>query len=471
MTLFIFLAAAAVGGGVALALRHRLSSVAGIGAATLALCCLLALFMPAGTALAVGDAHLLVTPYAQWLILAASGALLVAQIGGMANGGPRNLPLATLAGLGAATAAVTLTEAAPAILAVTAAGLAGVIATLGNSVSMPTLRVAADGLRLLALAGLLGLAGIAIVGAAAADLAPELVGAGVLAVGAAVAVRLGAVPVHMPAARLVESARLAAVPLVAIWLPIAFAAIGLGWMETTLNATGAATPVAHLVLAVVGGVTIALAGAVALLDDDLARLLGYGLIADGGFVMLTAASSDPAVFGAARIWLICMALSRTVMAAALLSLQGSLGTRHVRELGGWLRRMPLTGASLLAAGIVGVGLPTTLPFEARRLLAVSALGEPLGLLALAFGALPLVGLARLAWVGVQAPDLAVAEARGELVFERPDSSLPPRERVVALWRLDRVPIAAAVTLLLGLLTVATAFGIGDLAGAATAGTP
>jgi formate hydrogenlyase subunit 3/multisubunit Na+/H+ antiporter MnhD subunit len=427
--------------------------------------------MPVGTTLAIGDAHLLVTPYARWFMLAAAGALLVAQVAAMANGGPRNLALASLAGLGAAAAGVTLTEAAPAMLAVTAAGLAGVIATLGNSVSMPTLRVAADGLRLLALAGLLGLAGVAVVGGAAAHASPELVGAGVLAVGAAAAVRLGAVPAHIPAARLVESARLAAVPLVAAWLPAAFAVIGLGWMETTVSATGATTPVAHLVLATVGAVTIALAGTVALLDDDLARLLGYGLIADGGFVILAAASSDPAVFPAARTWIVCMGLSRSVMAAALLSLQGSLGTRHVGELSGWLRRMPLTGLALLAAAIVSVGLPTMLPFEARRTLAVSALGEPLGLAALAFGALPLLGSVRLAWVGVREPGLAVAEARGELAIERPAASLPPRERILALWRLDRVPIAGGLTLLLGLLALATAFGIGDLAGAAALAAP
>jgi formate hydrogenlyase subunit 3/multisubunit Na+/H+ antiporter MnhD subunit len=468
MTLFLFLAAAAGGAGATLALRYRLPSVAGIAVVALAVCGLLALLMPPGAALAVGDAQLIAGPYARWFLLAASGALLVAQVAGAANGAPRNLPLAALAGLGTVAAAVTVTEPAAAMLAVSAAGLAGIIAALGNSVSMPTLRVAADGLRLVALAGLLGLAGIALVGTAAAHPTPEMVGTGVLAVGAAAAVRLGAVPLHIPAARLVEMARLAAVPLVAAWLPAAFALICMGWVGTTLGATGAATPLAHLALALVGAVTIAVAGVVALLDDDLGRLLGYGLIADGGFVILAAASSEPAVFPAVRTWLVFMGLSRTVMAAALLSLHGSFGTRHVGELSGWLRRMPLTGLALLTAALVGVGLPTMLPFEARRTLAVGAFGEPLGLLALAFGALPLLGLARLAWVGVNAPGPAVAEARGEWPLERPDGSLPPRERLVALWRLDRVPIAAGVALLLGLLAVAAAFGVGDLAGAAAA---
>jgi formate hydrogenlyase subunit 3/multisubunit Na+/H+ antiporter MnhD subunit len=469
--LLAFLLIASTGTGATLALRYRPPLVAGVGLATLAACSLVALVMPTGETLAVGDAHLLVTPYARWFILAASGALLAAQVVGVAHGSPRNLPLAALAGVAVLAAAVTLTEPAAAMLAVTAASLAGVVATLGQPVSMPTLRVAADGLRLIALAGLLGLAGIALVGAVPASATPEVVGTAILAVGAAAAVRLGAVPLHIPTARLVETARVAAVPLAAAWLPAAFALVALGWVETTVTATGAATPVAHLVLAIVGALTIAIAGIVALLDDDLGRLLGYGLIADGGFVVLAAASSDPAAFAAARTWLICLGLSRTVMAAALLGLVGTFGTRRVRELDGWLRRMPLTGLALLAAALIGVGLPTMLPFEARRTLAVLALGDGLGLAALVLGALPLVGLARLARAGTRAPGLAVAAARGEWPLELPDASLPIPQRLVALWRLDRLPIASAVTLLLGLVALAAAVGVGDLAGAAAAPVP
>jgi NADH:ubiquinone oxidoreductase subunit 2 (subunit N) len=469
--LFTVLLIAAAGAGGTLALRHRPTAVAAVGLLALAAVCLAAMVVPSGETLAVADAHLAMSAYARWFIVAAAGALFVVELAGIVHGSLRHLPLAALAGIGAVAAALTLTEPAAAILAATAAGLVGVVATLGEPVSMPTLRVTADGLRLVAVAGLLGLAGVAVVGTSTAHPSPQIVGAAVLAVGGAAAVRLGAFPLHIPTARLVETARLAAVPLVAAWLPAAFAAIALGWIETAAAATGAATPTAHVVFAVVGAVTIAVAGAVALVDDDLGRLVGYGLIADGGFVVLAAASADPAAFPAARIWLVCMGLSRSIMVAAIVGLEGSFGTRRVRDLGGWLRRQPLAAAALAAAALVGVGLPTMLPFEARRTLAVLALGEPIGIAALAFGALPLLGLARLALVGTRAPSAAVLGAPAQLPLRRLDRIGPWRERLIAVWQLDRAGIASAITLLLGLLALAAAVGVGDLAGAAAAAGP
>jgi len=477
MTLLLILLVAAGGVGATLALRRRPSVVGAVGVIALAICSVVALVMPAGATLAVGEAHLLLTPYARWFIVATTGALLAAQVVGAAHGSPRNLPLAGLAGTGALVAAVTITSPPAAMLAVTAAGLAGVVATLGEPISMPTLRVAADGLRLVALAGLLGVTAMALVGTAPALPTPELVGTAILAVAAAMAVRLGAVPMHIPTARLVETARLAAVPLVAAWLPAALALIGLGWVETTVATTGGATaggaaaPFVHVALATVGALTIAVASTVALLDDDLARLLGYGLVADGGFAILAVASSDPGAFAAARTWLIFFGLSRTVMAAALLGLERTFGTRRVGELGGWLRRMPMTGLALLAAALVGVGLPTMLPFEARRTLAVVALGDGLGLAVLVLGALPLLGLARLARIGIRPPGPAVAAARGEWPLQRPDAGPSIRVRLLAVWRLDGVPIASTVTLLLGLVAIAAAIGVGDLAGASASIAP
>jgi len=468
MILFSVLVIAAAGAGATLALRHRPAPSAVVGLLALAAICAVAAFVPVGEALNVGDAHLVASPFARWFIVAAAGALFAIELTGLLHGSLRQLPLAALAGTGAVAAALTLTEPAAAMLAVTAAGLLGLIATLGRPVAMPSLRVTADGLRLGAVTGLLGLAGIALVGPDGTHLPAQTIGAGILAVGAATAVRLGAVPLHIPTARLVATARLAAVPLVAAWLPAAFAAVGLAWIETTAATTGAATPTAHLALAVVGAATIALAGVVALLDDDLARLIGYGLIADGGFVVLAAASADPAVFPAARIWLISMGLSRTVMVGAIVGLEGAFGTRRVRELGGWLRRMPMTGAALIAVALVGVGLPTMLPFEARRTLAVLALGEGVGVAALALGALPILGLVRLFWVGLRPPSAAVAEADAELPLRRPDGGLAGRARLIAAWQLNGTAIASAATLLLGLLALGAAVGIGDLGGAASA---
>ncbi|MGH2408446.1 MAG: proton-conducting transporter membrane subunit [Candidatus Limnocylindrales bacterium] len=471
MILFAVFIVIAAGVATALVWQPRQALVAGVAIAVLATCCLLFLIMASGETLGLGGAQLVATPFARFFLVTAAAGFLTAVLVGAAHGAPRNLALAALTGLAALTAALTVTDPAAALLAVTAAGLAGLVATVGEPVSMPMLRVAADGLKLAAVAGLLGMAGIALVGNVAGAPASQMVGTGVLAVGAAVAVRLGAAPAHIPAARLVETARLAAIPLVAVWLPAGFAVVGLSWMESIVVGTAASTPIAHLTLAVVGAIAIGLAGAVALLDDDLGRLLGYGLIADGGFVVLATASSDPAAFAAARTWLVCLGISRTVMAASVLALEGTFATRRVRDLNGWLRRMPVTGLALLLAALVGVGLPTMLPFEARRTLAVLALGDGFGLVVLLLGALPLLGLARLAWVGLRPPGAAVTANRGEWPVQLPDRALPVRRRLQLAWQLDRLPITSVAVLLLGLISLLIAFGIGDLTGAAAAAAP
>jgi len=204
-------------------------------------------------------------------------------------------------------------------------------------------------------------------------------------------------------------------------------------------------------------------------------------VADGGFVLLALAGTDPAVWPAARTWLLCLALSRTVMALAILGLEGADGTRRGRELHGWLRRTPSLGIALAIAVLVGIGLPGMLPFEARRTLAVLAVGEPLGALVLVLGALPLLPLARLAWVGAQAPGPAVAAGRSErpVMLPADEREAPTAWRARArqivrsaalAWQLDRVPIASAVTGLLALAALAVALGVGGLAEAA-AGRP
>ena len=57
----------------------------------------------------------------------------------------------------------------------------------------------------------------------------------------------------------------------------------------------------------VGVLTIALASAVVLIDDDLVRWLGYGIIADGGFVLLALAGDSIGAIASGLAWLVCFA--------------------------------------------------------------------------------------------------------------------------------------------------------------------
>ena len=414
MALFAFFLSAAVGGGGVVALRERPKPAAAVGLLATAACLLAAVAMPDDATLGVGSTVLEADPYVRLFLVAAALALLVGQVVGLAHGWQRELPLATLGGLGLIGVALTVGTPAAAMLSVAAAGTFVVIASLERAVSMPAVRAAANGFRLAVVAGFMGLVAIAITGDDPIFVAPDVLAGATLLMAAAVAIRVGAIPVHAPVARLIERARTAALPLLAAWVPAAFAVVALGW-TSTLVALGATTPIVVVVVAF-GVLTIALASAVVLIDDDLVRWLGYGVIADGGFVLLALAGDSPAAIDAGLAWLVCFALARSIMACVLLGFQGAFDARRTRELEGWLRRTPLLGVALLAALVVCFGLPGTLSWQVRLDLAQGALGEPLGTALVAVALLPLVPVARLAWAGIRPPgDLVLAGTSERLV--------------------------------------------------------
>ena len=432
MALFAFFLSAAVGGGGVVALRERPKPAAAVGLLATAACLLAAVAMPDDATLGVGSTVLEADPYVRLFLVAAALALLVGQVVGLAHGWQRELPLATLGGLGLIGVALTVGTPAAAMLSVAAAGTFVVIASLERAVSMPAVRAAANGFRLAVVAGFMGLVAIAITGDDPIFVAPDVLAGATLLMAAAVAIRVGAIPVHAPVARLIERARTAALPLLAAWVPAAFAVVALGW-TSTLVALGATTPVVVVVVAF-GVLTIALASAVVLIDDDLVRWLGYGVIADGGFVLLALAGDSQAAIDAGLAWLVCFALARSIMACVLLGFQGAFDARRTRELEGWLRRTPLLGVALLAALVVCFGLPGTLSWQVRLDLAQGALGEPLGTALVAIALLPLVPVARLAWAGIRPPgDLVLAGTSERFVVP----SRVGRRRRTRLGRADR----------------------------------
>jgi NADH:ubiquinone oxidoreductase subunit 2 (subunit N) len=416
MALFAFFLAAALGGGGVVALRERPKAAAVVGLVATATCLLAAAVMPGNAALGVGSTSLEADPYVRLFLVAAALALLVSQVAGLAHGWQRELPLATLGALGLVGIALTVGTPAAAMLTVAAAGTLVVIASLERAISMPAVRAAASGFRLAAIAGFMGLVAMAITGMDPIFVAPDVLAGATLLMAAAVAIRVGAIPLHAPVARLIERARTAALPLLAAWVPAAFAVIALGW-TSAIVALGATTPIVVVVVAF-GVLTIALASAVVIIDDDLVRWLGYGVIADGGFVLLALAGDTTSAISAGLAWLVCFAIARSIMACVVLGFQGAFDARRTRELEGWLRRMPLLGLAMLASLVVAFGVPGTLSWQVRMDLAQGALGEPLGTALVALALLPLVPVARLAWTGIR-PLGAVVAAGGSERFAVP----------------------------------------------------
>jgi hypothetical protein len=302
--------------------------------------------------------------------------------------------------------AIALVTAAAVVLApILAAGTDGAPETAGARMASRALRVAAvaGGLGLVGMAWLLGPSG-----PVAAD--PTGVATALLLVAGSVGLFLGAMPLHTIVARAAVSGPIALVAARGIWLPAAFALAAVAWEQRVLapaiafgGVTG--TPLlgeVRALIAVVALVTVVGGAIVATLHGDLRHVLAYMLIGDAGLALLALATADPAGPAAATTWLPANAVARTAFAAWTLALAGAWGTARLDELDGWARRAPLLAIGLLGVAAATFGLPGWGIFTLRSSL-TQATGGFLGSLMLAAAWLGLAPFIRLAWVGLRRP--------------------------------------------------------------------
>jgi NADH:ubiquinone oxidoreductase subunit 2 (subunit N) len=522
MTLLPFLAVTAVGVVLCLTTRRSPEVTRVIAAVGLLAAAVTALLIGPGDQLTIGGARIVATPFLVLWIASASASLLLLHLLSLVTDWQRNVPLVTFAGLAAIAGALALTDLASALLVAASGALLALATTIRLPASMAELRWAGDSLRLTSASAALALLAAGWTAAGEPGRAPIVVAVAYLLLVAALVQRMGAVPLHLANVHAVRGAPLAGVPLLIAWLPAAFAVVALSWHQfAVLPLQPELGPARDLAL-VLGLATIILAGVAALLQEDLATMLGYTVAQDGAFVLLALAQSEPSGSTLIRAWLLVFALTKTATVGLILALAAAEGTRRLPELAGWARRIPLLAGALLLIIVGTYGLPGLLPFQMRIELIADAVGGPVGFGVLVVAFAPAVALARLLAVGLRtvgAGAAALSDAAGSTTSadegwagstrvtvsnwqrwlalpERP--ALPPssfreeyedepaiyRERarraaLVALrevrylptfWAANRTLAAALLVLLLALMPAALVVGIGDLRGAA-AGPP
>lgn len=485
MTLLPFIAVAAGGAVLAIALRRRrrLGSLVGIGAVAAALAVLTA-SVP-GPPFVIADGAVALTPYARVLLgvsLAGSlGVLVIERLGGWEPAGA-GVVLVAAAGLGAA---LGLAGALPALLAAGAtAALAGAVA-LAWPATATRARALSRELRGVAAASAIGLIALSLLPEGIGGLAvqPQMAGLAAVAAGVALGHRFGAIPLHARTARLTDAAPPSALPTLLLLLPAGWAVIFLAWGAATL---GPAAPllgwdVTLLVLFGLG--TLVLGGLAALLQDDLDRVVAYTIVLDAGVVLLGFAALEPAGREAVRAWLVPFVASRTALIAWAIAFRAAFGTGRISEARGWLRRAPALGVSLAGIAVASVGWPGLLVWDSRFAALEAATAGP-GLLVASVAALGTpVALARVLGAGLGRPEPRVGSAPGELV--RLPAGLRTAARAMRapggrrraaigaalrearpLLEMNRTPLRALVVVLLAglaLLAAGGGFGIGDAA--------
>lgn len=415
MTVLPFVLLAAAAGSVSLLVRERrawstLVAVGGLGAMTWA-----AASMGPRSVIEIGG---VVLAGSEWLrlfaVLGCVVGLLLVAVDVTAMHEP-DVPGVIVLGLGAAVLALAIPDAGVAVVAATAGGLAGVLVAAPLGAAERAAFVGAREIRALAVAGALAIVAAAWLARPLGDLAaaPGVLGLAYLAFGLAVAVRFGAIPFHLWAARVADAAPGVALPLLLAWGPAAFAAVALAWIDQAVAPLALPLGPERAIIAAIGAVGIVLGILAAWIQDDLEHVVGYTIAADAGFVVLGLAALEPAIWEPARTWLLVFVVGRSAFAAWAVAVHGAFGTRRLPELDGWARRAPVLALGLVVVAAASIGWPGFVAWEARSSIAGLALPGPVAaLIALApLGLLAVYG--RILLVGTRPPGPMVRAGTGD----------------------------------------------------------
>ena len=129
-------------------------------------------------------------------------------------------------------------------------------------------------------------------------------------------------------------------------------------------------------LGAAGGLTVLTAGALALKQRDLKKLLAYSTLVALGLLTMLLAVGTPAAVKAAMVFLLAHSLYKASLFMVAGTVDHQAGTRDVRELSGLARVMPLTFVAALFAAFSTAGLPPKLGFIGKELAYEGLLGAP-----------------------------------------------------------------------------------------------
>ncbi len=475
----LLLAVLALPGGLATALlAGRRNAAFAVGLATAAACVALAASIDAADTVllagsVIGGSDGLRTLAVAWAL----STLLLGLIDVLLGDGPAILGPA-LIGLGVGAVGLSAADAGIGFTFMTAGAILAAVVPIGmvhgGSAAAPGLGLRA--LRPLLAAGLISLVAVAwgasaigpfVTLGAPGQADPALatgLGLALLAIAAATAIRLGAIPAHVWAARFAEAMPASAVPPVLGWGAAAFALVALGWLDITISTTSAPLSTERGLIALVAIASVILGGIAALVHDDIEHVLAYSIVQDAGIILLAFSASGATAAAAGRDWILAAVAVKSGLAAWVLVTRATFGLHRQADLRGWARRSPTLGLALALVLLGAVGLPGMANFEARATLIRLALPGPLAMIVLIAAFAPVLFIGRLLVRGVDAMAEPVRSAThasvrisGLSMAGWADDRSPLRA-VPAAIRTNRYPLAAAAAVLAAVLGLAVAIG-------------
>ncbi len=289
-------------------------------------------------------------------------------------------------------------------------------------------------------------------------------GLALLALAAAVILRLGAIPGHAWVARFAEAMPASSVPPLLGWGAGAFFLVAISWVEVTIAPTSAPMGGERAVIVVVGVASIVLGGIAAVLHDDIEHVLTYAIVQDAGIMLLAFGAIGATATAAGRDWVLAAIGVKAALAAWVHVTRASFGTNRRSDLRGWARRAPILGLAFAVVLLASIGLPTFAGFEARATLIRLAVPGPLAVLVLATAFAPVLFLGRLLIDGFAPATSLVRDASGVVpVYDLGRAGAwagdrTPLRLVPAIVRANRLPLAAATAVLAAVVGLSVSIG-------------
>ncbi|MFL5678781.1 MAG: proton-conducting transporter membrane subunit [Chloroflexota bacterium] len=460
MSLLVFVVVAFAFAGVAAIMREDVRARTALGLLGLTVALVAAVTIDPAQTVAIGGSGIATTSYLRLFLVLGSVVGLGLAVSGLAGGSRRDAPAVTLAILAACGLTLGLVDPRAAVLVSTAGGLFGVLVTLipGNGRAGATVGIRET--RAVIVAGALAIAATAWFGRDLSQLRAEHVvfGLAYLAFAVAVAMRFGAIPFHLWAARLTDVVPETALPILTAMAPASLAIVALAWTDASVAPLLVDVDAVRAVVLAIGVASIVLSAIAAYVQDDLEHVLGYSIVGDAGVVMLALATLEPEAWAPARTWILVFVVARSAFAAWIAGVRAGFWTGRISDLRGWVWRSPFLTVAFALVVIASIGFPGLVAFDARRSIVDLALDAPLSSLVLLATLAPLAYYGRLARIGLARPD-RIVDPRGTWMpkLSRPGST-GLRQWVAEGWDVNRAFTTAAVAVVLGLLALATSAG-------------
>ena len=473
MSLVVFVVITAALAGVSLGLRGRGIAPMVVGLLGLLVAVIAALKITPGEVLVVGGTGLATSGYLRLFLVLGSLVGLGLAVAGLAGGTRRDAPAATLAILAAAGLTLGLVDPRAAVIAATAGGLFGVLVTLVPGGGRAGATVGIRETRAVVVAGSLAIAAAAWTGRDLSQLtaSPVVFGLAYLAFALAVALRFGAIPFHLWAARLADVVPETTLPVLTALAPATLAVVAVAWIDASVAPLALDLRPERTIVIAIGIASITLAAIAGFVQDDIEHIVGYSIMGDAGVVILALAALSPDAWAPARTWILAFVVARSAFAAWAAGIRAGFWTSRVADLRGWAFRSPPLAVALVLVVVASVGFPGVAAFDARAALVNGVLDAQLATVVLAATLAPLGYYIRLLAIGVARPDRATDPPDSWRPVVRPLDLNAFRPWLRTTWNVNRAFTSATIAALLGLLALGTSAGAFGGPAAAAEGPP